>query len=223
MADLCCAYTIAGIVINNPTAGADRLVLGEDGISGLDGAPIRAEIDDQGQSDGGIVHPKFYAARVIVFRGFCHIQSVTVERSTAYYTALNNLEALFCHDRQLRSRDRLFEGQLAGDHLFDVAAESVLVALRENDRTADLLGVFPVRSHVRKFLAFRFDPAKVLVNPHDDVALLRRLRQFVEAVERVHQCLAAGNDRVHDHSAAMLAQVFECTVLQQVVPQWKEG
>ena len=93
MADLCCAYSIAGIVINNPTPLTNRLILGEDGVTGLDGAPIRAEIDDQGQSDGGIVHPKFYAARIITFRGFCHIQSVPVELNTAYFTALNTLEA----------------------------------------------------------------------------------------------------------------------------------
>jgi hypothetical protein len=93
MADLCCAYSIAGIVLNNPAAGVDRLILGEDGVTGLDGAPIRAEIDDQGQSNGGIVHPKFFAARVITFKGFCHIQSVPVEMNTAYYSALNALEA----------------------------------------------------------------------------------------------------------------------------------
>ena len=93
MADLCCPYSFAGIVLNNATPGADRLILGEDGVTGLDGAPIRAEIDDQGQSDGGIVHPKFFAARIITFKGFCHIQSVVVEMNTAYYTALNALEA----------------------------------------------------------------------------------------------------------------------------------
>lgn len=93
MADLCCAYSYAGIVINNPAAGADRLILGEDGVTGLDGAPIRSEIDDQGQSDGGIVHPKFFAARIIAFKGFCDIQSVEKGMNSTYYGALNALQA----------------------------------------------------------------------------------------------------------------------------------
>lgn len=93
MADLCCAYAFAGVILNDPTADVDRLVLGEDGVVGLDGAPIRSEIDDQGQSDGGIVHPKFFGPRIITFKGFCNIQSVPLERGTAYDTALNNLEA----------------------------------------------------------------------------------------------------------------------------------
>lgn len=92
MADLCCAYSFAGLILNNPADGVDHLMLGEDGVTGLDGAPIRAEIDDQGQSDGGIVHPKLFAARIITFKGFCNIQSVAVERNTAYGSALNALE-----------------------------------------------------------------------------------------------------------------------------------
>lgn len=93
MADLCCVYSFAGISINSTTPGADRLVLAEDGVTGLDGAPIRAELDDEGQSDGGIYFPRFLGPRIIAFKGFCHIQSVPVEMNTAYYTALNALEA----------------------------------------------------------------------------------------------------------------------------------
>jgi hypothetical protein len=93
MADLCCQYTFAGIEINDTTDGTDRLVLGEDGVTGLDGAPIRSEVDDQGQSDGGIVHPKFFAARVITFKGFCEIRSVSIGQNATYYAALNTLEA----------------------------------------------------------------------------------------------------------------------------------
>jgi hypothetical protein len=93
MADLCCAYSFAGITINDPTDGANHLMLGENGVTGLDGAPIRAEIDDQGQSHGGIVHPKWFGARIITFTGFVNIQSTPKERSTAYFTAINVLEA----------------------------------------------------------------------------------------------------------------------------------
>lgn len=93
MADLCCPYTYAGITINDTTEDIDRLVLGDNGVTGLDGAPIRAEIDDQGQSDGGIVHPKLWAARIIVFSGVCHVQSVPYENNAVYFAALNVLQA----------------------------------------------------------------------------------------------------------------------------------
>src|SRR5262245_51252314 len=93
MADLCCEYNIAGIVINDDTPGADRLILGADGVVGLDGAPVRGQVDPRGQISGGIVHPKFLGPRIIVFKGFCQIQSVTPAQNTAYYSALNALEA----------------------------------------------------------------------------------------------------------------------------------
>lgn len=95
MADLCCEYAIAGITINDDTDGVNRLMTSfENGhILGLDGAPLRAEIDPQGQSDGGIVHTKFFGPRIITFQGETHIQSVGFEDLTAYLTALNTLEA----------------------------------------------------------------------------------------------------------------------------------
>ena len=95
MADLCCAYSIAGITINNPSAGADRLMTSfENGaITGLDGAPIRSQVDPKGQTHGGIVHNKFFAARVITFAGEVHIQSVSDAQTAAYLTAINSLEA----------------------------------------------------------------------------------------------------------------------------------
>lgn len=94
MADYCCTYTFSSVTINNTGDTTDTLIIGDDGdITGLDGAPIRAEIDDQGQSDGGIVHPKFYAARIITFSGEVLIRSVAFEDTTAYLTAINTLEA----------------------------------------------------------------------------------------------------------------------------------
>src|SRR5262245_18270277 len=62
-------------------------------IPGLDGTPLCAEIDPQGQSDGGIVHPKLFGPRIITFQGETHIQSVDFADLTAYLTALNTLEA----------------------------------------------------------------------------------------------------------------------------------
>jgi len=96
MADLCCAYSIAGITINNTSAGADRLLTSfENGaITGLDGAPVRSQVDPSGQTSGGIVHTKFLGPRIISFSGEVHIQSVLwTSESTAFLTAMNTLEA----------------------------------------------------------------------------------------------------------------------------------
>lgn len=93
MADLCCPYAVAGITINNATAGADRLVLDSDGVTGLDGAPVRSQVDPRGQTAGGIVHPKLLGARIITFKGFVHIQSVEPDERIPYLTAINALEA----------------------------------------------------------------------------------------------------------------------------------
>ena len=74
MADLCCTYTYAGLTLNPAQVGeepAAGLYLDEeDGVTGLDGAPIRSQIDPKGQTDGGIVHTKRFAHRIIVFKGF---------------------------------------------------------------------------------------------------------------------------------------------------------
>lgn len=95
MADLCCAYSIAGITINNTAAGADRLLTSfENGqITGLDGAPVRSQVDLLAVTNGGIVHTKYYGPRIITFAGEVHIQSVTDAMTTAYLTAMNTLEA----------------------------------------------------------------------------------------------------------------------------------
>lgn len=74
MADLCCTYTFGSLTLNPAQVGeepAAGLYLDEeDGITGLDGAPIRAQIDPKGQADGGIVHTKRQGARIITFKGF---------------------------------------------------------------------------------------------------------------------------------------------------------
>jgi hypothetical protein len=95
LADLCAQYTIAGIKINNTTVGADRLLTSQDSgqILGLDGAPVRSQVDLLGQTNGGIVHPKFLGPRIITFAGEVHIQTVTDAASTAFAAAINTLEA----------------------------------------------------------------------------------------------------------------------------------
>ena len=91
MADVCCEYTIAGLTLNNDTG--DTLMLGGDGVQGLDGAPIRSQVDPRGQISGGIVHTKFFAARIITFSGEVLIRTQVPEDTTAYITAINTLEA----------------------------------------------------------------------------------------------------------------------------------
>ena len=94
MADTCCPYTIAGLTIN-ASSGDCLLTDFEDGqILGLDGAPVRKQIDPEGQSSGGIVHPAFYGARIIQFQGKVLIRSVVAgAASTAYAAAVNVVEA----------------------------------------------------------------------------------------------------------------------------------
>ena len=91
MADLCCAYTIAGQTLN-PSSG-DGLYVGENGIVGLDGRPIRAEVDEKGRADGGIVHiPKYFGPRAVGFSGIVGIKSVAVSPNSAYFAAVNAVE-----------------------------------------------------------------------------------------------------------------------------------
>lgn len=93
MADICCQYTYVGIKLNDTTAGANRLVLDDDGVSGLDGAPVRSQVDPKGLTSGGLVHPKLLGVRIILFKGFVHIQTTDPSQTTAYNTAMNVLEA----------------------------------------------------------------------------------------------------------------------------------
>lgn len=95
MADLCCPYSVAGFTINDATAGVDRLLTSFNNgqITGLDGAPVRSQIDLLAVTNGGIVHTKYLGPRIISFGGEVHIQSVTPDDTTAYVTAINTLEA----------------------------------------------------------------------------------------------------------------------------------
>jgi len=94
VADQCCEYTYVGLTINDETEGTDRLALDESGgVTGLDGAPIRAQIDPKGQIDGSIVHPKLFAGRIIVFKGVVDIRTVEDRMTAAYRAALMTFEA----------------------------------------------------------------------------------------------------------------------------------
>lgn len=91
MADVCCEYSIAGLTLNNDTG--DTLLLSGDGVQGLDGAPVRSQVDPKGQTEGGIVHTKFLGPRIITFQGEVLIRSATPEDTVAYITAINVIEA----------------------------------------------------------------------------------------------------------------------------------
>ena len=97
MADLCCEYTFSSVKINNSSDTTNSLITDFEGgeILGLDGAPIRRQIDPQGQSDGGIVHNAFLGARIVTFTGLVAIVSVVDPggNPTAVWTAINTLEA----------------------------------------------------------------------------------------------------------------------------------
>lgn len=89
MADTLCPYTVAGITINAPTGNTLHTDFEGGDITGLDGAPIRAQIDPQGQSNGGIVHQKFLGARIITFSGKVLIRSTDPSNCDAYAAAVN--------------------------------------------------------------------------------------------------------------------------------------
>jgi hypothetical protein len=89
VADTCVQYTFGSLTVN-ATSG-DTLHTDFEGgdIQGLDGAPIRKQIDPQGQSDGGIVHAAFFGPRVITFTGKVLIRSVADISDSAYIAAVN--------------------------------------------------------------------------------------------------------------------------------------
>lgn len=93
MADLCCQYTFGSVVINNSNQALNTLMTDyENGeILGLDGAPIRRQVDPQGQSDGGIFFNAFFGPRIITFTG--KVAIVTTNEPLALWAAINVLEA----------------------------------------------------------------------------------------------------------------------------------
>lgn len=94
MADTCCVYTFGSLTVNHATNNCLTTDFEEGQILGLDGAPVRKQIDPQGQSEGGIVHPAFLGARIITFQGKVVIYSVSEGAPpTDYAAAVNAVEA----------------------------------------------------------------------------------------------------------------------------------
>jgi hypothetical protein len=81
-------YTLAtpgGTVAFN--SGTDQLYL--QGVTGFDGAPIRAPIDNRAQAHGGLVHRFLLGPRHLTFDGIIHCPSAGTE--AAYLAARNTL------------------------------------------------------------------------------------------------------------------------------------
>lgn len=82
MADYTTTYTLAGtsttVVFNDGELGGGSLddLYWISDIDGLDGAPLRAQIDNAPQADGGIVHTFWKGPRHINIQGDIIIQSV---------------------------------------------------------------------------------------------------------------------------------------------------
>lgn len=97
MADTCCEYEFGELTVNADdvmNGDGDGLVLDQEGgVTGLDGAPIRSQVDPRGQTDGGIVHTKHFGPRTIVFKGVVKIGSVENRQSEEYRDALMAVEA----------------------------------------------------------------------------------------------------------------------------------
>lgn len=89
--DLCCEYPFPGFTINDETDGIDSPVLVESGIVGLDGGPIRRQVDPAGVEDGGLVHPAWFGPRLVTWKGKILIQSVDWELTPEYLAAANTL------------------------------------------------------------------------------------------------------------------------------------
>jgi hypothetical protein len=74
MADPCATYTFGSVTINGAETTDTLITPDFDSISGLDGAPVRRQIDPVSQSSGDLnLQGEFFAGRVIVFKGILHI------------------------------------------------------------------------------------------------------------------------------------------------------
>lgn len=110
MADTCCSYSFGGLTVNPSSGDGLTTDFDEGQILGLDGAPVRKQIDPQGVSDGGIVHPGFFGARIIQFQGKVAIVSVPESAAPLTYAAAVNVveqAAVAALEAQLNSATNL--------------------------------------------------------------------------------------------------------------------
>lgn len=93
MADTCVPYAVAGITINAATGDCLHTDFDEGEILGLDGAPIRRQIDPQGQTDGGLQHTARFGPRIITFRGKVLIRTQDGSNREDFAAAVYAVEA----------------------------------------------------------------------------------------------------------------------------------
>ena len=90
MPDLASPYTLTtpggtilfnneGIDLFNMVGGPDEYYISD--IQGLDGAPIRAPVDNRPQTHGGLVHPFFMGPRRVTIEGSLMIRSTRVQNT----------------------------------------------------------------------------------------------------------------------------------------------
>lgn len=96
MADLCCQYTFGSVIINNSSTTTNSLItdFDEGSITGLDGAPVRRQIDNKGQTSGGIAFGRgLFGPRIVTFTGKLAIVTVDGVDPLSLWAAINTLEA----------------------------------------------------------------------------------------------------------------------------------
>ena len=91
MADTCCVYTFGGLTINATTGDTLFTDFDDGDIQGLDGAPIRKQIDDLGQANGANPQTAFFGARIVTFTGIVLVRSVEDITSQAFAAAVNTV------------------------------------------------------------------------------------------------------------------------------------
>jgi hypothetical protein len=95
--DPCAEYTVFGsLIVNQGDGTVDRLWTGEteNAITGLDGRPLRQQVDLGGQFSGVHLQDAYWDAREIVFQGIVQIVTADYwEDISGYREALMDLEA----------------------------------------------------------------------------------------------------------------------------------
>src|SRR6516164_6763313 len=99
--------------------------------------------------------------------------------------SLHHLQTLFRHDRERTVFDGLLQRELPRYDLFQVTPEGVLVPFHQVHRAEDLGFALAVRTHLLEPFPVAFNPAEIFVEPDDDVAVRRAVRQALEAVQGI--------------------------------------
>lgn len=119
MADICAEYHYAGLTING-AANTDTAIVSEEGngITGLDGAPVRRQVDDLAGTNGGDSQPAHLGFRPIVFNLTVVIGTLGNEGSpAAYNTKMMTLQKAWISalEGQLNSASALTWTDATGD------------------------------------------------------------------------------------------------------------